>query len=298
MPLSFDPDDAFQFDWSHEIVVLAGVATTVKVAHVRLCHSRMFFVRAYPRESQEMVFDAHARAFAYFGGVCTRGIYDNMTTAVDAVFVGKERKFNRRFLQLCNHYLVEPVACTPAAGWMKGQVENQVGFVRERFFTPRLRFASDEELNAWLEERCREYARTHRHPELRDHTVAEVFEDEKAALMCLPGAPFDGFHAVTASVSKTLLVRLDHNKYSVAARALGRPVEVHASADRIVIRQFSLPGATISWPNIPGASDGNRRSTIPGTMCRYWRRNLGHSGMAPRSSNLHLCRRWNGCVPA
>lgn len=237
VPLSFDPGDAFQFDWSHEIVVLGGVATTVKVAHVRLCHSRMFFVRAYPRESQEMVFDAHARAFAYFGGVCTRGIYDNMTTAVDAVFVGKERKFNRRFLQLCNHYLVEPVACTPAAGWEKGQVENQVGFVRERFFRPRLRFASYEELNAWLEERCREYARTHRHPELRDRTVAEVFEDERAALMCLPGAPFDGFHAVTASVSKTLLVRFDHNKYSVAARALGRPVEVHAYADRIVIRQ-------------------------------------------------------------
>jgi transposase len=38
---------------------------------------------------------------------------------------------------MCNHYLVEPTACTPAAGWEKGQVENQVGVVRERFFTPR-----------------------------------------------------------------------------------------------------------------------------------------------------------------
>jgi hypothetical protein len=41
---------------------------------------------------------------------------------------------------------VEPTACTPAAGWEKGQVENQVGVVRERFFTPRLRAASYEEL--------------------------------------------------------------------------------------------------------------------------------------------------------
>ncbi len=48
---------------------------TVKVAHVRLCHSRMLFVRAYPRETQEMVFDAHSRAFAFFKGSCTRGIY-------------------------------------------------------------------------------------------------------------------------------------------------------------------------------------------------------------------------------
>src|SRR5436853_6338922 len=54
---------------------------------MRLCHSRMFYVRAYPRESQEMVFDAHDRAFAFYGGVCRRGIYDNMKTAVDTVFV-------------------------------------------------------------------------------------------------------------------------------------------------------------------------------------------------------------------
>ncbi len=237
VPLSFDPGEAYQFDWSHEVVLLAGATTTVKVAHVRLCHSRMFFVRAYPRESQQMVFDAHARAFAFFGGACTRGIYDNMSTAVDVVFVGKERRFNRRFLQLCNHYLIEPTACTPAAGWEKGQVENQVGVVRERFFTPRLRFASYEEMNGWLLDRCVEHARAHRHPELRERTVEQVFTEEKPALMRLPTVPFDGFHVVTAEVSKTLLVRFDYNKYSVAARALGRPVEVRAYADRIVIRQ-------------------------------------------------------------
>jgi transposase len=117
VPLSFAPGEAYQFDWSQEIVLLDGITTTVKVAQVRLCHSRMPFVRAYPRETQEMVFDAHERAFAFYRGACTRGIYDNMRTAVDAVFVGRERAFNRRFQQMCSHYLVEPTACTPAAGW-------------------------------------------------------------------------------------------------------------------------------------------------------------------------------------
>src|SRR5580700_2643032 len=126
--------------WSREIVVMDGATTTLKVAHVRLCHSRMMFVRAYPRETQEMVFDAHERGFAFFRGACTRGIYDNMKTAVETIVVGKERQYNRRFLQMCSHHLVDPVACTPASGWEKGQVENQVGLVRERFFTPRLRF--------------------------------------------------------------------------------------------------------------------------------------------------------------
>ncbi len=107
VPLTFAPGEAYQFDWSHEIVVMDGVTTIMKVAHVRLCHSRMMLARAYPRETQEMVFDAH----------------------------------------VCSHHLVEPVACTPASGWEKGQVENQVGLVRERFFTPRLRVKSYDPRN-------------------------------------------------------------------------------------------------------------------------------------------------------
>jgi transposase len=236
IPLTFAPGEAYQFDWSHEIVVLNGVTVTVKVAHVRLCHSRMFFVRAYPRETQEMVFDAHDRAFAVFKGACRRGLYDNMKTAVEAVFVGKDRTYNRRFLQMCGHYLVEPTACTPAAGWEKGQVENQVGLVRERFFTPRLRFKSHEEMNGWLLDRCIAYAKAHRHPEYPDQTIWSVFEAERPQLVPYAGR-FDGFHALPASVSKTCLVRFDNNKYSVMATAVGRPVEIHAYADRIVIRQ-------------------------------------------------------------
>src|SRR6187397_243911 len=183
VPLSFAPGEAYQFDWSHEIVVLNGTTVTVKVAHVRLCHSRMMFVRAYPRETQEMVFDAHDRAFAFFGGACTRGIYDNMKTAVETVFVGKDRQYNRRFLQMCSHYLVQPMACTPASGWEKGQVENQVGLVRERFFTPRLRFKSYEELNAWLLDKCVAWARAHRHVDQPERTIWEVFEEERSKLV-------------------------------------------------------------------------------------------------------------------
>ena len=68
VPLSFDPGEAYQFDWSHEHAVLAGTTTKVKAAHMRLCHSRMFLLQLYPREGQEMVFDAHDRAFHFFGG--------------------------------------------------------------------------------------------------------------------------------------------------------------------------------------------------------------------------------------
>ena len=144
--------------------------------------------------------------------------------------------FNRRFEQLMSHHLVEPTACSPAAGWEKGQVENQVGVVRERFFTPRLSFKTLDDLNGWLADKCIAYAKAQPHPERREKTVFEMFEAERPALMEYRGA-FDGFHATSASVSKTCLVRFDRNKYSVNSKAVGRPVDIHAYADRIVIKQ-------------------------------------------------------------
>ena len=95
VPLSFDPGEAYQFDWSHEYARLSGVTTKVKAAHMRLCYSRMQLVQIFPRESQEMVFEAHERAF--------------------------------RFQEMCSHHLIEPVArpharertmCVHARGWL------------------------------------------------------------------------------------------------------------------------------------------------------------------------------------
>ncbi len=66
--------------------------------------------------------------------------------------------------------------------------------------------------------------------------VWAAFEEERPHFVPYRGR-FDAFHALPASVSKTCLVRFDNNKYSASASAVGRPVEIHAYADRIVIRQ-------------------------------------------------------------
>ena len=234
VPLSFAPGEAYQFDWSHETITLSGLPLVIKAAHMKLSHSRMPFVRAYFRETQELVFDAHDKAFGFYGGVCRRGIYDNMKTAVEAIFVGKARQYNRRFLQMCSHHLVEPVACTPAAGWEKGQVENQVGTLRDQLFRPKPRVSSLAELNAWLEDQCIAYAKRHQHPEFKDRTIWDVFQDERASLMELRG-PFDGFVEKAVRASTTCLIMADHNRYSVDARAAGRMVLVRSHAERIVV---------------------------------------------------------------
>lgn len=235
VPLEYAPGDAFQFDWSYEQVELGGVQMVVKIAQFRLCHSRKPFCIAYTRETLEMVLDAHIRAFEFFGGVCYRGIYDNLKTVVTKVLLGKERVFNRRFQNLASHYLFDLVACTPAAGWEKGQVENQVGVIRKRFFAKRRRFASLEELNEWLAQECRNHAATAKHPERKDQTVAQVFAEEKSKLLALPTSPFDGYHEIVSRVSPQLLISFDRNRYSVDAMAVGKTVSVRAYADRIVM---------------------------------------------------------------
>lgn len=72
--------------------------------------------------------------------------------------------------------------------------------------------------------------------QFRDRTVWWVFKAERPKLVSYCGR-FDGFHAAPASVSKACLVRFDNNRYSVAASAVGRPVEIRAYADRIERRQ-------------------------------------------------------------
>jgi transposase len=234
IPQSFASGEAYPFDFSHEHVEIGGVDQVVKVAHVRLCYSRAFFLVAYPRESQEMVFDAHGKAFEFFGAVPRRGIYDNMKTAVDTIFVGRDRRYNRRFLVMCNHYLIEPTACTPASGWEKGQVENQVGNVREWLFTPKLRCGTLAELNEHLAARCLQLARERNHPDQPTRKVAELWDEERADLRTMP-VPFDGFAEKSGRISSTCLVSFERNRYSVECRYVGQVATVRAYAERIIV---------------------------------------------------------------
>ena len=231
VPLLFPAGETCQFDWSHETVVIGGIEQVVKVGHFRLSHSRQMFVAAYPCETQEMVFDAHNQAFAFFGGVPKRMVYDNLKTVVDAIFVGKERRFNRRFLTLANHYLFEPVACTPESGWEKGQVENQVGNISEWLFTPTPKFSDFAELNAWLAQRCRELA-LRPHPDQSSRTTADLFAEEQPLLMPIK-AVFDGYVETMRRVTSLCLINIHRNRYSVPAQWANQVVSVRITADRI-----------------------------------------------------------------
>lgn len=214
VPLDFAKGEAFQFDFSQEIVEIASVQQTVHVAQFKLCFSRKEFIVAFPSEALEMILQAHVVAHDFFGGLCTRGIYDNPKPIVLKVGRGKEREFNPRFLECASHYLFKPTACTTASGWEKGRVERQVETVRDRYFKPLLRFASLAELNAYLAAKCQDEARIRRHTDYPERTIHEVFQEEKAYL-CHSQQAFEASVITNQRVSKHGLVNLCGNYYSV-----------------------------------------------------------------------------------
>lgn len=234
IPLEFEPGDAMQFDWSLEHVLIGGVSQTVKVAHFRLSYSRKPFIVAFPREQIEMVLEAHNYAFSYFGGVSKRIIYDNPKTMVHRVLSGKERDLNKRFVRLASHYLFEPVMCTPASGWEKGQVEKQVQDIRNWVFLPKLSFDSMAELNTHLQAESDRIAHERKHPTIKDKSIDEVFEQEKASLIPLAKA-FAAYTEHECRASSTSLVRYDRNHYSIDSIAAGCGVTLRAYAERIEV---------------------------------------------------------------
>jgi len=68
VPLSFAPGEAYQFDWSHEVVLLNGATVKVKVAHVRLCYSRMVFVHTLTRARPRRWYSTPMSAHLHFSG--------------------------------------------------------------------------------------------------------------------------------------------------------------------------------------------------------------------------------------
>jgi transposase len=298
VPLKFALGEAFQFDWSTEYPFVGGLRRQVQAAHTKLCASRAFFLSAYPTQSHEMLFDAHARAFAAFHGITGKGIYDNPKTIVDRVGRGKVRTVNARFEAMCSHYLFEPEFCNVAAGWEKGIVEKNVQDRRRHIWleAQQRRWAHWDELNEWLAQQCRAAWVEMKHPEWPDLAIEDVLEQERTKLMPCP-KPFDGYVEYPVRVTSTALVHLERNRYSVPTRYAHRVlslrvypmrIEVVADAEKVAghERSFERDRTIYDWRHYieilqtkPGAlRNGAPFETMPEPLRKLQRHLLTHPG--------------------
>ena len=233
IPLYFSPGEVFQFDWGEVAAYIGGVYMVLQLAVIQLAHSRVFFAKAYPSQKQELMFDAHCRAFEFFGGSCKRGIYDNLKQAVTRILKGRQRELSPNFVRLVSHYIFKPEFCNVAKGNEKGRVENLIGTIRRNFFAPVPRFASLEDLNSALKSFSVAQARQRLHPEFNHLSRYEVFLKEKEYLVSLPGFPFECCRVDYSVVSPFSLVKFDSNRYSVPTEFVGKTLLIKGFHDEL-----------------------------------------------------------------
>jgi hypothetical protein len=149
-------------------------------------------------------------------------VYDNPKTAVVRILAGPHRQEHEVFASLRAHYLFDSLFCRPAQGHEKGAVEHLVGYVRRNALVPVPAVDSWDALNAHLLVWC-ERERTR---------LAAAWAQEQGALRPLPAA-FCPALTRLAAVSRLSLVTVDHNRYSVPCRYVGRTLRVALFADRV-----------------------------------------------------------------
>jgi transposase len=232
VPLKHAPGEA-QADFGEALVVIAGVEQKAHYLAMDLPHSDDCFVVAFAAETTEAFLEGHVLAFAYFGGVPTRILYDNTKIAVARILGGEERQRTRAFSELQSYYLFADKFGRPARGNDKGKVEGIVGYSRRNFMVPIPRAHSWDELNAQLAERCR----MRRERRLRGHkeTIGERFERDRAAMLPLPAAPYEACEKISARVSSLSLVRYRSNDYSVPTQYGHRQIWVKGYVHEVVI---------------------------------------------------------------
>jgi transposase len=232
VPLMHPAGEA-QVDFGEALVVIAGVEQKAHYLAMDLPHSDDCFVVSFPAETTEAFLEGHVRAFAYFGGVPTRILYDNTKIAVAKILGGEERQRTRSFSELQSYYLFADKFGRPAKGNDKGKVEGLVGYARRNFMVPIPRASSWEELNTQLEAACQK----RRERRLRGHTetIGERFGRDRAAMLPLPAAPYEACEKISARVSSLSLVRYRGNDYSVPTEYGHRQVWVKGYVHEVVI---------------------------------------------------------------
>jgi len=232
IPLTHAPGEA-QVDFGEALVVIAGVEQKAHYLAMDLPHSDDCFVAAFPAETTEAFLEGHVRAFAYFGGVPTRILYDNTKIAVAKILGGEERQRTRAFSELQSYYLFADKFGRAAKGNDKGKVEGLVGYARRNFMVPIPRVSSWEELNTGLEAESQK----RRLRRLRGHTedIGERFKRDHAAMLPLPAAPYEACEKIAGRVSSLSLVRYRSNDYSVPTQYGHRQVWVKGYVHQVVI---------------------------------------------------------------
>ncbi len=233
VPQSYAPGQEGQVDWYEAWAELGGAPVKLQVFSLRGMMSGAAFHRAYRHATQQAFFEAHERAFHYFGGVFRLLRYDNLASAVKKVLRGHRREETTRFIAFRSHWRFASDFCTPAEPHEKGGIEGEAGYFRRNHWAPLPQARDLDELNARLLAACHEDER--RRIAGRDTTVGAAMIAERAHLLPLAEQDFELVEVAFPRVDGLGCVRVRTNLYSAPAPP-GKTIEVRLYPSHVEIR--------------------------------------------------------------
>jgi hypothetical protein len=218
---------------------------------------------AVARRANDRVFDqtiptwlrCHQNAFEFFDAVPKRIVLDNLKAAIVKAYArDQEPEVQRAYAECAEHYgfLIDP--CLPAKPRHKGKVERGgVAYVQRSFMPllpPNTTLAeANRRVRQWLVTTAglREHGTTHEAPLARFEKV------ERAALLPLPGTPFDPAVWKQVKLHRDGHVVFEKSFYSAPSRLVGQTLWLRAGARaiRLFASQFVLV-ATHARATAPG----------------------------------------------
>ena len=233
VPLAFAPGDAMQIDWGEAVIYLPGERTKAQMFCARLAYSCAPFTVCFRRQNTEAFLEGLIQALNFFGGVVRRVLFDNARVAVKEGS-GKNAIPQESYAALAAHYCFQTDFCNAASGNEKGLVENLVGWTRRNLLVPVPRVASLAELNQRLRDGCESYIASHQVAG-KPHPVAHLLQEERQALLPLPGRPYDVRRTEVCRISLQATVRFQGDAYSVPVQYAGQDAALKAGAEDICI---------------------------------------------------------------
>jgi transposase len=233
IPLAYAPGRTGQVDFGEAQVVLAGEPLTAQLFCLRLGYSKQPFVTALPSQAQEAFFEGHVRAFDFLRGVPHELVYDNLKVAVKRILEGRNREEQVTFIAFRSHYLFESRFCNPGKAHEKGLTEGLVGYARRNWLVPPPEYATWDDLNAYLAERCQAEGR--RRLRGMEMTIGEALALEQVQFLPLPTQHFPCHILRPVRANGFGLVTFQTNRYSVPARHAHESLWLRASVERVEI---------------------------------------------------------------
>jgi transposase len=223
---------------------------------ITLSMSRYMFV--WPTFTQSLVAlcEGLEAAWQFFGGVPKRVVPDNMTTVVMRAH-STDPKFNPSFLEYAQSrgFFIDPARVRRPQD--KGRVENQVAYVRERWFDGERHSTDMRDVRVHAERWCRDVAGARVHGTTR-RVPREVYEAEELQhMLALPETPFDVPSWAEAKIHPDHHAQVAKGLYSLPARYVGRRLRVRI--DSTTVRFYAGHEVVKLHPRVePG-----KRSTDP-----------------------------------